>query len=171
MTVDPNTTDWIVAIASVFAAIGTVGAVIVALWQVFRRDSRSLIVKCSQAVIGDVIPVHAVSLRGTNDGARPITLTMAYLMTQDGQQVISPLLPYSDQLPRTLLDGESVDVFWGRDNLQKIKGSESVDYLYAFFMDVLGNVYKAPYPGVVMRRKGLRRRKVFEVPERTHAAQ
>lgn len=165
MAGDPSTTDWIVAIASVFAAIGTVGAVIVALWQVFRRDSRSLIVKCSRAVIGDATPVDAVSLRGTNDGARPITLTMAYLMTQDGQQVISPLLPYSDQLPKTLLDGESVDVFWNRNNLQKIKGVEEVDYLYAFFMDVLGNVYKAPYPGVLTKRKGLRRRKVFEIPE------
>lgn len=96
---------------------------------------------------------------------------MAYLMTQDGQQIISPLLPYSDQLPKALLDGESVDVFWSRDNLQQIKESEGVDYLYAFFMDVLGNVYKAPYPGVVTKRRGLRRRKVFAVPGSTQAEQ
>ncbi len=164
MTTDPTITDWITASASVFAAIGTVGAVVVALRQVTGQNKRSLIVKCSSAVIADAQDIRALALRGTNDGSRPIKLTMAYLMSQDGRQIISPFLPHADRLPKVLLDGESVDVFWDRANLDQIAGSEGVVFLYAFFMDVLGNVYKAPYPGVVAKRKGVRRRKVFEVP-------
>lgn len=171
MTNDPTITDWIIAVASVFAAVGTVGAVIVALWQILHQGARSLVVKCSGAVIGDTPAVRALALRGTNDGSRPINLTMAYLMTKDGQQIISPFLRYSDQLPKVLLEGESVDVFWSQDNLVQVKDNESVEYLYAFFMDVLGNVYKAPYPGVTTKRKGLRRQKVFELPENPPAGQ
>jgi hypothetical protein len=171
MDASPSITDWIIAIASVFAAVGTVGAVIVALWQILHQGARSLVVKCTGAVIGDTPAVHALALRGTNDGSRPINLTMAYLMTKDGQQIISPFLRYSDQLPKVLSEGESVDVFWSQDNLAQVKDNESVEYLYAFFMDVLGNVYKAPYPGVVMKRKGLRRREVFALSEGTQTEQ
>jgi hypothetical protein len=37
-----NTTNWITAIGSAFAAVGTVGAVAFALWQVRRQDRRKL---------------------------------------------------------------------------------------------------------------------------------
>jgi hypothetical protein len=95
-----STTEWITAVASVFAAVGTVGAVIVALWQVSRQGRRSLDVRCSSAVIGEAIPIHVVALRGTNDGSRPIKLTMAYLMTSDGRQVYSPFTEPAQGLAR-----------------------------------------------------------------------
>lgn len=41
----PSTTDWIIAVSGVFAAIGTVGAVIVALWQVLKQNKPSLHVR------------------------------------------------------------------------------------------------------------------------------
>jgi len=164
MSTEPSVTDWITAVATVFAAIGTVGAVVVALSQIQRQGRRSLVVKCSLAVIADAQSIHTIALRGTNDGARPIKLTMAYLMSQDGRQIVSPLLPHGDLLPKVLLDGESVDVFWDQGNLRQIEKSDGVEFLYAFFMDVLGNVYKAPYPGVAMKRRGLRRQMVFERP-------
>lgn len=167
MSADPSITDWITAIATVFAAVGTVGAVAVALWQIQRQGRRSLVVKCSLAVIADAQNIHTIALRGTNNGARPIKLTMAYLMSQDGRQIVSPFLPHGDRLPKVLLDGESVDVFWDQSNLQQVKESEGVDFLYAFFMDVLGNVYKAPFPGVAVKRRGLWRRSVFELPAET----
>lgn len=72
METGPSTTDWISAIATVFAAIGTVGAVAVALWQILRQGRRNVIVRCSQAVIGDVETIHALSVRATNDGPRPV---------------------------------------------------------------------------------------------------
>jgi len=150
--------------ASVFAAVGTVGAVIVALWQISRQSKRSLVVKCSFAVTGDAQNTRVVALRGTNDGERPIKLSMAYLMTDDGQQVVGRFTPLSDQLPKALLDGESVDVFWSQADLQEIAQNEGVKYLYAFFMDALGQVYEAPYPGVVVRRKGVRRKPRYELP-------
>jgi hypothetical protein len=159
MASDPNAADWVIAVASTFAALGTVGAVVVALWQILSQGRRSLVVKCSLCVIADVQSIRAVSLRGTNDGPRPIKLTMAYLMSQDGQQVVSPLLPHGDRLPKVLLDGESVDVFWDQTNLLQVKNAENVRYMYAFFMDVLGNIYETPYPGVTVKRKGIRRRK------------
>jgi hypothetical protein len=166
MGTDPSITDWITSVASVFAAVGTVGAVVVALWQVQRQGRRSLAVKCSRVVIGDVQTIHGLALRGSNDGSRPIKLTMAYLMSEDGRQVVSPFLPHGDRLPKALQDGESVDVFWDQGNLQQIEAREGVVFLYAFFLDILGNVYKAPYPGVITRRKGIRRRQVFEPPEK-----
>ena len=101
MASDPNAADWVIAVASTFAALGTVGAVVVALWQILSQGRRSLVVKSSLCVIADVQSIRAVSLRGTNDGPRPIKLTMAYLMSQDGQQVVSPLLPHGDRLPRS----------------------------------------------------------------------
>jgi len=41
------TSDWITAFGSAFAAIGTVGAVIVALWQTRRRDKYKVHVVCN----------------------------------------------------------------------------------------------------------------------------
>jgi hypothetical protein len=160
-----NTTDWIIAVASVFAAVGTVGAVIVALWQILRQGARSLVVKCSGAVIGDTPAIRALTLRATNDGSRPINLTMAYLMTRDGQQVVSPFLRYSEQLPKVLLEGQSVNVIWSQENLAQVKDREGIDYLYAFFMDVLGNVYEAPYPGVTVKKSRFRRRITYLPPD------
>lgn len=165
MTTDPTITDWIIAAASVFAAVGTVGAVVVALWQVTRQSKRSLSVKCSAAVTGDPQFSRVIALSGTNDGPRPIKLDMAYLRADDGQQIFGRFTPFSDQLPTVLVDGESVTVFWSQDALREIAEKEGVKYLYVYFTDALGQVYDAPYPGVVTKRKGLRRRKVFELPE------
>ncbi len=165
MTTDPTATDWITAFASVFAALGTVGAVIVALWQISRQSKRSLVVKCSSAVTGDSQFSHVIAFRATNDGQRPIKLDMAYLRADDGQQIFGRFTPFSDQLPKVLVDGESVTVFWSQDVLREIAENEGVKYLYAYFTDALGQVYDAPYPGVVTKRKGLRRRRSYELPE------
>lgn len=101
--------------ASVFAAIGTVGAVIVALWQVGRQSRRSLTVKCTSAVTGDPQFSRVVVLGGANDGQRPIKITGAFLRAADGRQVFARFTPFSDQLPATLADGESVQMFWGQE--------------------------------------------------------
>lgn len=165
MDADPNVTDWIIAAGSVFAALGTVGAVVVALWQIRRQAKRSLVVKCSSAVTGDPQFSRVIALTGTNNGQRPIKLDGAYLRADDGRQIFGRFTPFSDQLPTVLLDGASATVFWGQEVLQEITEKEGVKYLYAYFTDALGQVYEAPYPGVVAKRKGLRRRKVFELPQ------
>lgn len=164
MEAGPSTTDWITAIATAFAAVGTVGAVVVALRQSFNQGQRKLMVRCSQAIIGDVENIGVLTLRGTNDGPRPVKVSMAYLMTDDGRQVNSPFTPHSATLPILLNEGESAEVFWTRKNLEELRRQDDCNYLYAFFTDVLGEVYIAPYPGVVARRKGLRRQVVYERP-------
>jgi hypothetical protein len=40
-----NTTDWITAVGTAFAAVGTVGAVIIALWQTVWRERADLKVR------------------------------------------------------------------------------------------------------------------------------
>lgn len=41
-----TTTDWISAVTTVFAAFGTIGAVVVALWQILRQGRRKVVVQC-----------------------------------------------------------------------------------------------------------------------------
>lgn len=159
---DPNVTDWITAIAAVFAAVGTVGAVAVALRQIARQERRVLTVHCSHAVIADVQNVHALALRATNDGFRPVKITGAHLQTDDNRHVFAHLTPHSSNLPVVLYDGESVEVFWPQEALEDVQQKEGFGhYLYAFFSDAAGNDYRAAYPGVAVKRKGLRRRLVY----------
>jgi hypothetical protein len=167
VSTDPNVTDWITALASVFAAVGTVGAVIVALWQVNRQSRRSLVVRCSSAVTGDPQFSRVISLGGTNDGSRPVKLNMAYLRAVDGRQVFARFTPFSDELPKVLEDGESVQISWSQPTLSELAEKEGVQYLYAYFTDTLGQVFGAPYPGVTEARVGLRRKKVYELPDGT----
>lgn len=50
---DPNVTDWITAAAAVFAAVGTVGAAVVALSQIARTQKRKLAAECRSAIVLD----------------------------------------------------------------------------------------------------------------------
>ena len=88
-----NVTDWITAVAGIFAAVGTVGAVIVALWQIRAQARRQLDVSCSLAImVPDADPVDVLALRATNIGFRAIKLTQAYLLTDDNRHVLSPFV-------------------------------------------------------------------------------
>jgi hypothetical protein len=64
-----------------------------------------------------------------------------------------------------LIEGESAEIYWTQSNLEELRRREDCDFLYAFFMDVLGEVYEAPYPGVLVKRKGLRRKRVYKLAE------
>jgi hypothetical protein len=63
-----------------------------------------------------------------------------------------------------LLDGESLDIFWTRENLEELRSKDDLEYLYAFFIDVLGDVYKAPFPGVTAKKLLLRRNVTYQLP-------
>jgi hypothetical protein len=158
----PNVTDWITAIAAVFAAVGTVGAVIVALRQVLRQERRKVKVECRSAIIADVESLHVVSLRATNVGFRPVELTMAYPATDDGHTIVSPFAPHSASLPKTLSDGESVTIYWLVEKLDQAKDEGGFNYLYAYYTDTTGKTYADTYPGVKKRRKALRKRVVWQ---------
>lgn len=159
------TTDWVTALGTAFAAIGTVGAVIIALWQTRRRLRYDIHVKCGLGVTGDPQIGDLVTLSAVNVGERVLTLTMAYLRLDNGRQAFAPFFtPHlgprvsvivgmeHSGLPKTLTPGESVEVQWRREILQELQDREGFKgYLYAFFTDQLDNVYAAPFPG--MRRK------------------
>jgi hypothetical protein len=169
------TTEALTAWGTIGAAVGTVGAVIIALYQTTRRDRYKVHVKC---MIGATRDEQLVSLQATNTGERLVKLTMAYLATDDGSQVYAPFYtPPSpsgwianfptDPLPVSLVDGESVNVRWKLSALEAAKAERGFsDYLYAFFTDPLGNIYSAPYPGVKVKRKGLLWRRREYVPPR-----
>lgn len=153
----PTTTDWITAIATVFAATGTVGAVIVALQQIRRQERRHLTVHCRPAVAAPdpATAVQLVTLRATNDGLRPVKISQAYVQTDASTKVFARLTSWSASLPILVLPGESIEVSWARDDLEQTKKREGFHrYLFAFFEDTVGHIYPAPYPGIEQRPRG-----------------
>jgi hypothetical protein len=150
-------TDWIVAVSGVFAAVGTVGAVVVALWQSQRRDRRSLKVTSwtqqGTSRQGQEVPV--IWLRGTNDGHRPIKVPEVFLATGDGGRGSHEQVTKSDALPRLVEVGESVDVGWERSVLELAADETGASYRYGFFVDTLGNIYEGPLPGFERKRSGI----------------
>jgi hypothetical protein len=157
----PSITDWIIAITGVLVAIGTIGAVVVALFQIRRQERRSLIVSCSAAfaaiTAGQVVGL--VVLTATNNGSRPVKITQAYLQTEDGQMIFVDFTNLHGQPPQLLIDGESFSVSWEQDRLEAIAAQESAGrYLYAFFTDSVGRIYPAPMPGIEKVSRRLVRR-------------
>ncbi len=150
--------QWVEAIATVFAAVGTIGAVWVALWQVGRQHRRRLEVTCRWAFIGGSARGQMLALHATNSGFRPVKIVMAHLMTDDGHQVFARFDPHSSSLPSVVQDGESVEIYWAESDLDQIKNNEQFDrYEYAFFVDAQGDTYEAAYPGMRRRRIGRQR--------------
>lgn len=162
----PNTADWITAFGSAFAAIGTVGAVIVALWQTKRRERFSLHVTCKPGVTGDAQIGDIVTLTATNTGERLVKLEMAYLLSDDHRTIVAKfftimpgtsLIQSIEQsgLPVSLVAGEPVSVRWQLSTLEGLKQKEGFDHYHcAYFTDPLGNMYEAAYPGMKGKRKG-----------------
>jgi hypothetical protein len=171
-----DTAGWITAFGTAFAAVGTVGAVIVALWQTKRRDVYKLRVVCKYGLTGDDTIGNLVTLQATNTGERLVKLTGAYLLSDDGRTVVAAffqpgqppsVLSSMEQGPlsASLVDGESVTVYWQESTLNAIKARDGFGrYLAAYFTDPLENTYFAPYPGMKERRTGLLRKGRGYVP-------
>lgn len=141
-----STTDWITALGTVFAAGGTIGAVIVALRQSARATRRRLAVHCRPCVVPDYTDKALISISATNVGPRPVKVTMGYFMTANGSQVLVLPLRFSTSLPVTLQDGESVEPFFERDGLDQVAADGDTEIVYGFLTDTAGQVYRAWYP-------------------------
>ena len=159
------TTDWIIAVSGIFAALGTVGAVIVALWQVLAQGRPRVYVECRGAVAPGM---NLVSLRATNASPRPVKLLQAYLVSSDGRQIFSVPIAGADALPAHLTEGESVEILWNHDALVEAKTKEGFGgYAYAYFADAVGREFSAPYLGMRRVRRGPPwRRRTRWVPRR-----
>jgi hypothetical protein len=156
-----STADWIQAGATVGAAIGTVGAVIVALWQSARRDRRILKVDCALMGIADDSGSY-LRVLATNDGHRPVRLRFPptfVALANDGKTRIAYGVEAldekkSDSLPRTLEDGDSVMfVYDYRQMLQFERAQNWRGFESANIQDVLGNRFDGAYVGVKTRRR------------------
>lgn len=163
---DPNITDWITAIASVGAMVGTVGAVVFALWQVRRQGTSALHVTCERVFLPDMesygtVTVEALKFSGYHRGGPPVKLTMASFECEDGRQaVVSFMRGFPAPLPVVLQHGESVDVLWRYDQVEEL--ARATPLREAVFTDAAGGQYRALYPvGVRRVRRGLLRRRAF----------
>ena len=144
-----STTDWIVAISSLLTAVGTVCAVVVALWQTRRQTRLNVVVDCR--LTGTQLPdgqiVHLIALRATNNGGRAVKLVDAYLRTNGGHKLVAPAVTLSDPLPALLIEGDSVQISWETTRIEEAREREGFDRcLHAFFLDSLGREHRAPYP-------------------------
>jgi hypothetical protein len=156
-----TTTDWITAIGSLFAAVGTVGAVIVALWQVSRQDQRRMRVRCYRT-ISDLAPTSTsvMGMTGINVGRSPIRVTEAELKLENGEEW-GLIEPVGDQLPAVIEQGAELQIIWDHV-IQGDYGPETVKSIIAYgFRDSLGNAYWALHPDTIVKRRGWRRTRTY----------
>lgn len=155
------TTDWLTAIAACFAAIGTVGAVAVALWQssqAARRDRRRVQMRMAGVLASD--PPPRVMVKITNESFRPVRFEFPpYLVARrpDGTRIAlgaQPTEEESSHLPRTIGDGETLIFVWNSYDIrdESIRNG-TLQPLFAHAHDALDNHFECPYPGVNKVRK------------------
>lgn len=155
------TTDWLTAIAACFAAIGTVSAVAVALWQssqAARRDRRRVQMRVAGVLSSD--PPPRVMVKITSESFRPMRFDFPpYLVAlrPDGTRIalgVQPLEDQSTQLPRTIGDGETLVFVWNAYDIrdESIRNG-TLQPLFAHALDALDNHFECPYLGVNKVRK------------------
>jgi hypothetical protein len=152
-----TTTDWIIAIGTMVAAVGTVAAVSVALWQTRRQSQAKLRVE-SKAVIERLGSSHVartvVRLVGTNHGPQSIKVNEAVLPFEKSGATIVQGPTGGDSLPRVLAVGDAVTVEWQEDAVELARAeSHGKPYEYIAFIDAFGRHHAAPYPGMRFKRK------------------
>jgi hypothetical protein len=157
-----TTADWITAFGTAFAAIGTIGAVVMALWQTRRQERYGL------SIQGRILVTRKtnnpskweslVEFVATNTGRRPITIAEARMEFKSADGMMIGVMRTDKNPPRvTLAPGEQVLVAWDRDEIEQTRmGMNGEPFTHCEFVDSLGNVYSAPYPGWKMSRKNWR---------------
>lgn len=164
------TTDWITALASVGAAVGTVGAVAVALWR-SRPDRPHLYMECiSETLIDDPTAPAYLNVRVTNRGTRPASLQYPPFFVAErrvnklrSSPGIGSDRTRSTRLPVLLHDGESADFRFDHGQLiEAVHEPQEGVLLYATVVDQFGTQFYVPAPGVRMRGRRFRKAPKFE---------
>lgn len=169
---NPNTiTDWITAIGTAGAAVGTVSAVAVALWQ-SRPERPDLMLECiSETVFDGSKPTAAyLKVRVTNRGSRPANLqySPSFVAERRHNELrfavgVAPDAARSAHLPRLLQDGESADFRYDHcDLISRAHEPEEALLMYASVMDQFGARFYVPMPGVKMKKRWFKREPRFE---------
>jgi hypothetical protein len=159
-----DTAGWVTAVGTVFASVGTVAAVIVALLVAFRRPSASLKVRCNKGPVP--LPDGrgfrmTVFLSAVNDGQRSVRVNRAFFRFESGERTPMPLQK-GTELPAVLNPEDEVLLSWDDDDFKLIHETLSLPrFTSCGFTDSLGNSYSAPFAGMKLSRTGWRRRKQY----------
>jgi hypothetical protein len=163
----PTITDWITAVASVFAAVGTVGAVWFALWQVRRQERAQTDVHVLHTNEGGT---DFLSARIVHRGGPPLRLETTYATDDAGIGFVGGALSGSTELPTVIRHGESAEAHW-----LLAMYAEDVDdegwavlgpYRQIVFEDSLGRTHGADFPVTRVRRRAWPIRRAKRVPYR-----
>ncbi|HEV7773996.1 MAG TPA: hypothetical protein VGO48_11995 [Conexibacter sp.] len=152
--------EWLTAGGTVFAALGTVGAVAIALWQTVGPKQAKLTVHCwyGEKREGDGRRHPTLTLSATHVRGPGILLQTAYLTT-DGTS--GPLVDGgegSTTLPALLHPGQSAQVTWDVGLLKKVlelmkhQGGSDTAFVSAMFVDSLGRRHEAALPQIFVFR-------------------
>lgn len=165
-----STTDWIIAVGTVIAAVGTVAAVSYALWQGRRQETSDLrveITRGAESKIGDDAITDVLYLKGTNFGPAPVRVTgytLPYKLRPEPERGLGGGMGLSeprgprDRLPADLQVGESITLDWDFNHLERSRQeSNGEPYTHGAFFDSLGREYAAPFIGMREKRGWLRR--------------
>lgn len=158
-------TDWITAISGVFAAIGTVGAVCVALWQTVGQERFGL--QLSSDSFLKIDPEKGsrtvlLQLTGVNSGRRPIKINEARLGLCVAPEIIFYVTPADGtDLPVILAPGDEVVAAWDKEVCDRVQEEPGGTLTHFEFIDSLGNEYAAPIPGVKATRRNWRLQKRY----------
>jgi hypothetical protein len=107
-------------------------------------------------------PIDVIALSGTNIGRSRIRVVdLPFLRFDSGLQC--EMFPNEDRvLPMSLDEGETVKLTWDLSLIERFLKTPAVNAVLACgFVDALGDQYVAAYPGVVVKRKGWRRRREY----------
>lgn len=164
MSLGSATTDWITAVGTVFAAVGTVGAVCVALWQTVGQERFGLQLTSNSVLTIDPEGDHTVVLQmtGVNLGRRPIRINEAKFGLVVAPEVIIYMSPVAGtDLPTTLDPGDEVVAAWDKAACERIQEEQGGTLTHFEFIDSLGKKYVVPIPGMRATRKNWRLQKRY----------
>lgn len=166
---DPNLTDWITALASLGAMVGTVGAVWFALWQTRRRGQLQLHSDYAYVARDERTTTRFLAVTATHMGGPPVLVTSGYQEDCHGRRLLGGYSLTSERvtsegLPVLLTEGQQVTVYWNAEQGERWLDASESWYRATVIMSMRGG-YRALYPGVRLQRRGLLRRKRYE---RTH---
>lgn len=148
--------EWVTAGGTVFAALGTVGAVAIALWQTVGPKQTKLTVHCwyGEQHEGSGRPYPTLTLSATHVRGPAILLQTAFLTTDGTSGPLVDGSQGSTMLPALLHPGQSAQVTWDvrllRTVLEEIKrhaGSDTT-FVSALFVDSKGQRHGAPLPRI-----------------------
>lgn len=155
-----TTTDWIIAIGTIVAAVGTVGAVSVALWQAFRQNRAKLRL---QAVLRIDESGQHLRLVGTNRGPQPVKLNQARLTFTVSGVPTGEMKPMAgDELPDLFGVGDTATAEWDFAGIDRVRKECNGDpFTHLAFVDALGREHRTPFPGMGLKWQWRRFRREY----------